>query len=74
MRRASSEYSRVFTSLTVGVALLATGAIGFDVRNMHGEFIGGRWTTAPVWWQIVVGAVAMFAGLCWARPLVMRDR
>lgn len=71
MRQASPAYSRVFTSLFVGVSLLVTGAIGFDVRGLHGALAGGRWTDAPIWWQIALGSLAVIAAGYWARRIVI---
>jgi hypothetical protein len=68
-RKPSPEYARVFTALAAGVYLLVTGIIGYDVRNLHGSFDGGKWVAAPVWWQLSLGfALLLLAGF-WIRRL-----
>jgi hypothetical protein len=71
-RKPSPEYSRVFTAAAVGLFLLVTGSIGFEVRGMHGAFAGGRWSDPPIWWQVALGTAALLASMRWARSLVTR--
>jgi hypothetical protein len=59
----------MFWAFTVGLALLVTGTIGYDVRDMHGFFHGGHWVNAPVWWQIASGLALLLLGGYWFRQL-----
>jgi len=73
MRRAGSEYHRVFSTAAVGLLLLVAGVIGWDLRYSHGWFQGTRWVDGPIWWQVALGAAfltlaAYFAQRVPARP------
>jgi hypothetical protein len=70
LKRPSSNYSRVFTSLTAGLFLVVTGAIGWNVSRMSGLFNGGRWHDGPVWWQIGLGTTLLLLGIHWARRII----
>jgi hypothetical protein len=66
---ASPKYSRMFSALAAGAALVVTGSIGFDVSYMHGFFEGGRWGSGPVWGQIALGIGFLLLGAYWSRRL-----
>jgi hypothetical protein len=59
----------MFGAFAVGLTLLVTGAIGYDVRYMHGFFQGGRWVEAPIAWQIAAGIGLVLLGVYWFRRL-----
>jgi hypothetical protein len=63
LKRPSSRYSRVFTSLTAGLFLVVTGVIGWNVSHLSGLFRGGRWQEGPVWWQIGLGTALLLFGI-----------
>ena len=73
MRKPSSEYARVFTSIAVGAFLLVTGMIGWNVSYLRGLFEGGRWDTAPILWQVGMGAALILLGTFWARRVNAAD-
>ena len=59
----------MFGAFALGLSLLVTGAIGYDVRNMHGLFQGGRWIEAPIWGQVALGIGFVLLGIYWFRRL-----
>jgi hypothetical protein len=68
-RKPSPKYARVFTALAAGVYLIVTGIIGYDVRDLHGFFDGGKWVEAPVWWQLSLGFTLLLLAGFWIRRL-----
>jgi hypothetical protein len=59
----------MFSALAFGALLFVTGAIGFDVSDMHGFLEGGRWVDGPIWGQVAVGAGLLLLGAYWSRRL-----
>src|SRR4051794_28467906 len=68
-RKPSSTYSRMFSAFAAGTYLVVTGAIGYDINRMHGNFEGGRWVDGPVWWQVALGTAFLLLGIYWSRRL-----
>ena len=62
--RSGHQYQRVFSLGAFGLWLTVAGAIGWDVRHVHGFFQGTKWGNSPIWWQLAFGvallAVAVF--------------
>ena len=60
------QYQRVISIGVVGLSLTFAGAMGLDVRHVHGFFQGTQWADSPIWWQLGTGvgmvALAVFMG------------
>jgi hypothetical protein len=59
----------MFSALAAGAFLTVSGAIGYDVRYMHGFFQGGRWVDGRMWWQITLGVGLLLLGAYWSQRL-----
>ena len=64
------QYQRVISVGVMGLSLTFAGAIGLDLRQVHGFFQGTKWADGPIWWQIGVGItlLAFAAFLAWRMP------
>jgi hypothetical protein len=60
-------YQRVITLAVFGLWLTVAGAIGWDVRYVHGFFQGTRWVAGPIWWQLGTGLALLVLALFLAR-------
>ena len=64
----------MFSAFAFGLFLTISGLIGWNVSNMHGFFLGGRWEDGPIWWEITLGAGLLWLGVYWSRRLDPLDR
>ena len=64
------QYQRVISVGFMGLSLTFAGAIGLDLRHVHGFFEGTKWADGPIWSQIGVGItlLAVAAFLAWRMP------
>jgi hypothetical protein len=61
------QYRRVFSAGFGGLLFFVAGLIGWDLSHSHGWFEGTKWTDAPIWWQVALGAALLFLAAYWAR-------
>jgi hypothetical protein len=66
-RRPNYQYQRVFSVAAFGLWLTVAGAIGWDLRDVHGFFQGTRWVDGPIWWQIGLGVPLLALAVVLAR-------
>lgn len=65
--RSSNRYQRVFTVGAFGLWLTIAGAIGWDLKYVHGFFQGMKWVDHPIWWQFGLGVALLTLAVYWAR-------
>jgi len=61
------QYQRVFSVTALGLWLTVAGAIGWDLRHVHGFVRGTRWVDAPIWWQLGLGLALLSLAVFLAR-------
>jgi hypothetical protein len=66
------QYQRVFSVGFLGLVLLVSGLIGWDVRHSGGWFNGAKWVDGPVWSQAAIGAALVLLAGFWARRVPPR--
>jgi hypothetical protein len=64
-----SPYQRVITIGAFGLWLTIAGALGADLRHMHGFFQGTKWTDAPIWWEFGAGLALLALAFVLARRI-----
>jgi hypothetical protein len=66
------QYQRVISAGVFGLWLTLAGAVGWDLKYVHGFFQGTKWVEGPIWWQIGMGGALLALAVYWARRVPAR--
>ena len=67
--RPGYQYQRAISVGMMGLWLAIAGAIGWDIRHVHGLFRGIERVDGLIWWQIGAGAALLALAVFLARRI-----